>query len=114
MHTSEQLLKELTENRWGLTGPEGDTAIMVENEANIDVSAESSDPVLQGSGDSGATVAVGSDELLIDQIDELSGMFRDFARNADPARSKVYYDVNKALFRCVDVLSRCVSEHRSA
>ena len=114
MHTTERFLRTLSEERWGLTNSEGELTVMVEDQAEQSVSEGSGYLILPEQEHSGPAVAVGDDDVLIGQIDELAAMFREFARAADPNQSKVYYDVNKAIYRCVDVLIRCADEHRRA
>lgn len=114
LHTDERFLRTLTEGRWGLEDTEGELTIMVEDEAEQPVPEGSGYLILPEQGDSGSTVAVGDSEGLINDISELASLLREFAVKCDPKKDKVHYDVNKAIYRCVDILVRCVDEHRRA
>lgn len=115
MHTDERFLRTATESRWGLIETEGDIAVMAENEAEQPVSEDTGYLILPESGNTRPSVAMGDDDkVVLDQVVELRDLLRDFARTCNPNQSKVYYDVNKAFFRCIEQLNRCLDEHRRA
>lgn len=114
-----QILSPIGKEDWFWIEAKGGAAIMVEDEAEFGISDVASHSVLRSTWDE-APVAMGSPDNVIDQMDELAKLLREFAGNAlreasinnyPPARQALE-DANTTMLRCVDRIQRYVDEYR--
>lgn len=112
VHPLGEALESLTGSKWfWVEAHEEDysergTAIMVEDEASIEVPVASSYLILPEQGtDCSVAMGAAADALTLnEQMSELEDLLREFGRNCDPDISRQHYRAQKAMYRCVDVL----------
>lgn len=88
---------------------------MVVEEAEGDAPDVGSHHVLSADGYREA-VPVGEPESLLEQMDELAQLLREFAVTCSTSHAasgdRMYYDANKQLYRAVESIQRFVNEYR--